>query len=162
GIVDPGPAPGVDPDPVAEVVRRPSSGDGARGPNRAVVGVVAPGAVGVEVFVADHVAGDVTGGDLGVGLVAVAGLAPAIEIVGRGRSAELGGDVVEAGDAGGLAGVYGEGRAAARDDGIAAAHGDEGQAVIAIGIDAVVAGAQEGDGDVGGVDFEDFVFGEVA
>src|SRR5271157_797500 len=55
-VTDPGPAPRADPVPVAVAVRSPVGADIVRSPNRAVVGLFAPGAVVVQVAVTDSVA----------------------------------------------------------------------------------------------------------
>src|SRR5581483_9054177 len=54
-IVNPGPAPRSDPHPVAEAVGSPSRRYCRGNPNRTVGRDIAPGAVLVEILVADHV-----------------------------------------------------------------------------------------------------------
>src|ERR1700751_1337126 len=53
-ILDPGPTPRCDPDPVSEAIGSPPRGYADRGPDRAVVGHVAPVSVVVKILVARH------------------------------------------------------------------------------------------------------------
>src|SRR2546430_9388196 len=55
-IVEPGPAPGLDPGPVSVAIRRPSRDHWVRHPHGPVVGGVTPVAVVVQVLVADRLA----------------------------------------------------------------------------------------------------------
>src|SRR5579863_4273761 len=57
-IVHPGPAPGINPGPVPVVIWRPTRGDPWR-PNHSIILRVAPIAVGIEVFIPNHVGRDV-------------------------------------------------------------------------------------------------------
>src|SRR6185436_21060633 len=52
-VIHPGPAPRVDPSPMAVAVRGPPGGHAPGGPDVAVGRVGAPGAVGIEILVAD-------------------------------------------------------------------------------------------------------------
>ena len=79
-IVDPGPAPGIDPGPVAVAIRRPARGHPVRGPDGAVVGIDSPDAAGIELFVADHLGRYVARGERALA-AAVALEGPAIELV---------------------------------------------------------------------------------
>ena len=62
-IVNPSPAPGADPVPVAVAVRSPARGDLGGIPNMSVLRLIAPSAVIIQVAVADHVARNVVRGD---------------------------------------------------------------------------------------------------
>ncbi len=79
-IVDPGPAPRSDPSPVAIMVGCPTEADLSRVPDVSIVEIVAPLAVAVEIFVADHVARQILRRWREV-ITAIAIVAPAVEIV---------------------------------------------------------------------------------
>jgi hypothetical protein len=57
GVIDPRVSPGRNPVPVALAIRRPAWGDVVRVPDVAVVPIVAPVAIVIQVFVADDIAG---------------------------------------------------------------------------------------------------------
>ena len=62
GVVHPGPAPRIDPDPVAVAVRCPAGRHPIWHPHMAVSRVVAPTAVGIQVLVTDDIARYITRG----------------------------------------------------------------------------------------------------
>ena len=72
-VVNPGPAPGVDPGPVAIPVRCPVGRHALRHPHVAVGRVAPPAAMGIQVLVTQHVGRDVTRGDRAVHLALAAG-----------------------------------------------------------------------------------------
>ncbi len=80
-VVDPCPAPRIHPRPMPVAVRRPAGRHLIREPDVAVGRVDAPGAVGIEILVADHVLRDVASGGRHV-VAAVPVARPAIEFVG--------------------------------------------------------------------------------
>src|SRR5208282_4428763 len=87
-VLNPGPAPWADVDPVAEAIRSPSHDDAARPPAWAVTGNVAPVAVRVEIFIASHFARNVVGG-VRLIFAFVALESPTIEIVSVGKLLQI-------------------------------------------------------------------------
>ncbi len=83
-VVDPCPAPRAHPGPVAGAVRCPADRDGARNPERAVLGRLFPAAVTVEVLGAGHLGRDVAVRREAI-LGAVALVVPGSEFVARQR-----------------------------------------------------------------------------
>ena len=79
-IVDPRPAPGVNPGPVAVAIRSPVGGHVVRRPDAAVRPVGTPSAIGIEVFVADHFRGYIACG-LRIVATAVAIRRPMVQVV---------------------------------------------------------------------------------
>ena len=79
-VVDPGPAPRVDPRPVAAAVRRPARRHARRIPDLAVLRHAAPAAVFVEVGIADRVGRDVVARNR-ARVARVTRVDPAVEIV---------------------------------------------------------------------------------
>jgi len=61
GVVHPGPAPGRDPSPLLIVIRRPISGNMRGSPYLSIARLIRPLAVVIEILVAAHFAGHVTG-----------------------------------------------------------------------------------------------------
>ena len=152
-VVDPGPAPGVDPGPVAVPVRRPAAGHARRRPDVAIVRIGAPGAVGIEVFVADDVGRDVARRHRGVA-AAVAFARPAVQIVVTPRRQGL---VV--GQAGAVETVPASGvdrvrRAFAVDLGLTALHHDCRGVLVGVDLDAVFAASAQREGEIGRRDFK--------
>src|SRR5579864_5175881 len=87
-IFNPCPAPRSNPHPVSEAIRSPAMSDGNGSPYRAVVSIVAPASVVIEIFVAGHFGGDVVGG-ISVILAGVAIEGPCVEVVGARQLANL-------------------------------------------------------------------------
>ncbi len=144
-VVDPGPAPGVHEDPVAVAVRRPAGDDDARHPQRAVLVVLLPAAVAVEIVDARHLGRDVARRRAArIGAVAV--LHPG----GEGVAHRLRQRVLRAAVAphfGALAARHGDGAALALQQALAAQHGDLRalvEAVVAVEAGAVGAEARLG------------------
>ena len=79
-VVNPSPAPGVDPGPMAVAVGRPARGHARRRPDRTVARIDTPGAIGVEVFITDDLARNMARGDRAVA-TAVALARPAVKVV---------------------------------------------------------------------------------
>src|SRR4029077_3802666 len=86
-IIDPGPAPRLDPDPMSIVIGSPTGGN-RRNPNRTVLTHRAPGAVLVEFVGADHVGGNILVG-AGVIFAVIAHAAPIVEAVESRRAGHL-------------------------------------------------------------------------
>ena len=152
--IDPGPAPGRDVDPLAVAVGRPVGADRARVPDGAVLGLVAPIAVLVELLVTDHAARDVARRDRLVFLAVALGH-PAVEGVGGLNRRHGGGLQVAARHRQLLAGterqrfaVLAVGRAAA------AQHRHAGGAGLLVGIETVFARAVDHEREVAGVDLQ--------
>src|SRR6266567_3123370 len=104
-IVNPSPAPRADPVPIAVAVRSPASGDLGGIPNMPVPRLIAPGAVIIEVVVADHIARNVTRGNRVV-FLQVALRSPTIEAVGTRRTINVVFDVFRTVEFRALAGMY--------------------------------------------------------
>ena len=88
-FVDPGPAPGTHIAPVAGAVGRPIGGDTRREPQRAVIGLLDPAAVAIEVLVTRHIGGHITARPA-IGPVTVARVGPAVEAVDAGALRHIG------------------------------------------------------------------------
>ena len=161
GIVDPGPAPRIDPGPVAVVVRRPAGGDTGRRPDAAIGRIGAPAAVGVEILVADDFRRDVASRRRRVGAaIAIAG--PAVEVV-----VATHGQRVVVGQAGAVEAIALPRcdcvrSAFAVDLGLAVQHRHRRRVVVGIDIDAVVAGPANREREIGRVDLEALLRREVA
>src|SRR6185295_2661884 len=153
GIVDPGPSPWLDPAPVTVAVWRPIDRDCARRPDPAVIGFLPPGSVLVEIFVAGHLARDIVRGHRLL-LARVAPFAPALELVYTDRGSDFFVQRLLAANAGGLPGMHGKRDTSAGYRGVAATNRYCGEAVVAIGVDTVIAGPQQRDRHVGGRDFQ--------
>jgi len=123
--------------------------------------LVVPGAVLVEVFVAGDFTGDVAGG-LGLIGAGVALGGPLVELVGGAGVGEIVFSLIIASDLGALAGVEGEGLAAAGDFAFSVAYSDGGGLGVRVRVDAVFAGLGDVEGEVGRVHLKDLVLGEVA
>ena len=80
-VVYPIPTPGIDPDPVAASVWRPADGDAGRIPDWTIAGLVVPGAVLIQVGIADHLIGNITARH-GISITVGPGRAPAVESIG--------------------------------------------------------------------------------
>ena len=80
-VIDPGISPRRDPVPMALVIRRPARGNAVGIPDMAVVRIVAPVAIVIQVFIADHVVRHILRrARLIVAVIAVVG--PVIKLVG--------------------------------------------------------------------------------
>ena len=146
-VIDPGPAPGVDPGPMAVAIRRPARGHAVRRPDVAVARIDTPGAIAVEVFVADDFARDIARRDRALA-AAVALARPAVQIVVAPRRQRLVVGQAGAVEAIGAARIDGVGSAIAIDLGHAALHRDRSRVVVGIDLDAVIAGPAQGEGQI--------------
>ena len=79
-VVHPGPTPGIDPRPMSVAIRCPANGNAIRIPDVAVVCVVAPNTIGIQIFIADHVLRNVTRRGRAI-VAAVAIIRPAIKFI---------------------------------------------------------------------------------
>ena len=160
-VVHPGPAPGVDPGPMAVAIRCPAGCHAIRHPDIAVIRVDAPAAVRIEVLIADHVRRNVAG-RVRVVVSAVATAGPAIEFV----PARRGDDLVVAqagpGEAIRLARIDDIRRAVAIRFTLPLAHDDRRRVAIGIDVDPVFAGLSKGEGEIRRVDLEQLVGLETA
>src|SRR5712691_8420242 len=160
-IVNPGPAPRADPVPIAIAVGGPARGNLGGIPNMPVPRLIAPGAVIIEVVVADHIARNVTRGNRVVFLqVALRG--PTIEAVGTRRPIDVVFDVFRTVEFGALAGMYFIRFAAGGDFTLAAEDGNSGGVAIFIHVNAKCSGLLHGESQVGSVDFVKIAFAEFA
>src|SRR5262249_37377406 len=102
-IVNPGPAPRIDPSPVSFTIRHPARGHPGE-PDVTVFRIRTPIAIVIEVFVADHIARAVTRGP-GLVRTAIAGVTPVIKLIRRTNLFRLGIERTGAGEDGALTGT---------------------------------------------------------
>jgi hypothetical protein len=145
------------------MIRRPADGHAARDPHRAVVRTVAPAAVGVQIGVSRHVARDIACGPRHV-FAAVAILAEKIEGIGsRSHAAvEDGIRAFESSDANLFAGVNRESLAVRGRLAVAGAYSNDGRVALLSDFDAILAGAQQSEGDLGRIDLDRLIPSEAA
>ena len=160
-VVDPGPAPGVDPGPVAVAVRHPARRHPARYPYVAVARLGPPDAIAVEVLVADHFGRDIARGGRAF-QHPVAACGPAVQVVQVRRLHQLVVAQAGASEAVGLARVDQIGCALAIGLALALAHDDVGAVGCRVGADPVLARLAQGEGQVGCVDFDHLVWRHAA
>src|SRR4029077_16324403 len=159
-IINPGVAPGSDVDPVAVVIRSPAGSRFTGKPDVAVFGNRAPASVFVQVFVADDVVGNVTGGD-GVIRAAFPLGAPIIKIVGGVIPAfDVGVNLVGAREGGDFTRMNGVSGAAAGDFTLSFADKNDSGVAGFVDVDLVTTGTEEAKGEIRSVDFEGFIIGE--
>ena len=156
-IVNPGPAPRADPVPVAIAVRSPSGLNRCGIPNVAVFGLITPGAVVVEVVVADHVARYVVRGDRVI-FFAVALSSPTVEAVGAGSLFNDVVDVVRAGEFPALTGMHFIGLAAGGNFTFAANHRHTRRVAVFININAKCASLLHGESQIRSVNLVEIAF----
>ena len=139
-VIDPAPAPRIEPDPVALAVRRPAGRDPFRKPYLAILRHGAPAAVLVELLIPGHLRRDAIGrGELP--LVIVARAAPFCELV---RARLLGrGQRLGAADHRGIAGLDRNIEGAADKPGAAFEYRDSLRLALGAGIDVVGSGLQD-------------------
>ena len=155
-VIHPRPAPGIDPRPMSVAIRRPVGGHAIRIPDVSVGGIDAPGAVRIEVLVADDVRRHVAcGGRIVVAPVAL--VRPAVEFVEARRVDGL--HVPQSGSREAVLSPRIDRVGCAFAIGLAAAPADHDGRGVAVGIDvdAIGAGAAHGEGEVRRVDFEGLV-----
>ena len=151
--VNPGPAPRRDINPVADLIGSPAGGDTIGHPHCAIVRIVVPRAIVVQVVIAVDIARDVFGRKRRV-FALIARLAPVFEIVVARRVRRVVGNIV-----GTVEGVHLSRDeipclSAAGDFTPAFANGDHGRAAIRIGGDAIFAAAREREREIGRIDFK--------
>ncbi len=151
-IVDPCPAPRRLPDPVAVAIRRPVGRHRVRRPHVAVLRVVAPCAVRIEVLIAGHVARHVARGDRAV-FGGVAACGPLVEGVGAGCAVVRDLLQVRAGEGDLLAGRDRHLATVAIDGRAAVAHRHRRAAAIRRDVDAIVARRGDAKREIRRVDF---------
>ena len=147
-VVNPGPAPRAHPGPVASAVRHPVHSHLLRHPQRAVLGVLLPAAIAVELVGAGHLGRHVAHWRAAVA-GAVTRVAPVGEgIVDRRGQTVLGHIVLVDKELGALARLHSQARALAFEVGLARIDGDE--ARTRTPVDPVTAGALHQEAAVGG------------
>src|SRR5690348_9930627 len=134
-IVNPRPAPGTHPAPIAPAIRRPADGNDARIPYCAVIRNLAPRAVIVQIVVAGNVAGNVLRGN-GIVFLQVALLRPAIETVRFGRGADAVLNVLGSVEFAAFARMNVVGLSACSDFAFATNHGDAAGIAIFVHVNA--------------------------
>src|SRR6266478_5110591 len=155
-VIHPRPTPRRNPCPVAVAIRRPSNHGNVREPDRAVFRNLAPAAVIVEVFIADHVIGNVAARDC-VFFAVIALAAPAIEIVVTIRALHVCIQRISSGENALVTGMNRVGRAAAGHFARAFGHIDNSCVAGFIDVDAIAAGTQDGKRKIGCVHFNGFL-----
>ncbi len=160
-VIHPCPTPRVDPRPMSVAIRRPAGGHAIRDPYVAVARVNAPGAVRIEVLIADHVGRYVAGGDRGV-VAAIAIVRPAIEFVESRRFHILVLAQARPHEPIRLSRIDDIRRVFAVHLTLAIAHDDRRRIAIGIHFDPVFAGSPEGEGEIRRIDLEHLVGFETA
>ena len=140
-LVDPGPAPGLDPDPTAVAIGRPIRRHLAWIPDFAVLRVALPAAVMIEIRVAGHLRRNIMGRRQPLGVIVVRG-APFDECVGRGVL-DAGNDRVRPGQHRCVAAVDADIGAAADKTRAAGKYRDARRLVRGPGVDVVGTGLQQ-------------------
>ena len=149
-VVHPGPAPRIHPDPMAVVIGRPSIGSAVGNPYGAVIGRVAPGSILVQVLISDQLARDIARRRRLV-VALVAARAPGIHLIARRSSSGLIAGLIDADHLRLFAGLYGESLIRSGQLARASPHRHQGSGGIGLDVDPVFTGAQESEGQVGGV-----------
>src|SRR5260370_421006 len=160
-IVNPSPAPRADPVPIARAVGSPSGINLSGIPNVAVFRLIPPGAVVVEVVVADHVARYVERGD-GVIFFAVALRGPAVEAIGTGSPVNAVFDVVRAIEFRAITGVDFIGFAAGGNFAFAANYGHASGVAGFSYVNAKCSSLLHGESQIRGVNFVEIAFAQFA
>ena len=135
------------------VVGSPAGVDPAGKPHVSVVGVIAPVAVVVEIVEADYVGSEVACGT-GIVKAMIATFGPGIECVGIADLLHVGVERVGAAEVADLSTAQRVTLPVARGFTIAGAHADRRGVAIFTGFDAVVAGLEGREREIGRVDFE--------
>ena len=160
-FIDPRPTPRIHPRPMSAMVGSPTHSHGARLPYHPVGRHVGPHTVLIQVFVADHLARNITRRNA-AGFPPLAVHAPLVEHVRARRRIDFLRNGVHSRQTRALPRPYREGRASTGHFGLSAAHRHYGDVVIAIRLDAIVPGAQQRDRHVGSIYFDALVLPQVA
>ena len=157
GVIYPGPAPGRDPHPVAVAVRSPSGLHRRRRPNIAIGWIGVPCAVGIQIFIAHDVRGDVSRRPRSV-VLAVAGRAPIVEIVGIAHGDKLSVEIVgtSAGKRSALSLVQVVAAAATGYLSVTLPHNRHRRVSVTSDLKAILARLGHSKCLIGGIDLEDF------
>ena len=155
-LVDPVPAPGIDPAPMSGTVRHPADRDGGREPDVAVALDIAPSTVLVEIRIADDVGRNVTRAHRRI-LTPVAIEGPAVEFIRRRQRVDeviaqafaLERVLLARGDD--IRRVFAPGLA------FSATHADDGRIAVWVDIDAILAGAPDRESQIRRIDLEHLV-----
>ncbi len=160
-VIDPGPTPRLNPDPVTILIRSPTRRHGTWNPHRTVRRDFTPHAVVIEVFVADRSRRHVARRQGSV-LTLIAHRAPAIEtVVGRGFGRRMG-HRVSIGEANLLVRVNPHSRPLTGGIAFTLADGHDTRVAIRIHIKSIVSRLLNGERHVGSVDFVDFAAKQMA
>ncbi|PYT47146.1 MAG: hypothetical protein DMG47_02490 [Acidobacteria bacterium] len=161
-IINPGPAPRGNPNPMPVAIRSPTDNSGVWKPNVAIFGNGAPASVLIEVFVTNDIGRNIARG-LRVIFAPVTVTAPAVEVVAVvTETLNVGIELVGTGKRASFPRMNGVGGAAAGDFTLAIADQDNRGVARFVDVDFVVAGAQNGEGEVGRIDFESLVLVKAA
>src|SRR5258708_1754322 len=161
-IINPGPAPGRNPSPVAVTIGSPADHGGVRQPNGAVFGNGAPAAVVVEVFVADNVARDVAGRS-GMVFAAITVATPVVKIViVNADPLDVGVELVGPSKRADFTRMNGVSSATTGDFAFAVADNDDGGVTCFVDVNLVIAGTKNRKSQVRRIDFESFVVVQTA
>src|SRR5208283_3815833 len=87
-VVDPGPSPGIDPGPMADVIGRPTNFNPIGEPDVAVSGIVAPIAVFIEIVEAHYIGREILCRPRVI-VAVIAGFDPGIKLVGFSNRVDL-------------------------------------------------------------------------
>ena len=161
GVVNPGPTPRADPNPVTVVIRRPTDDHGAGNPDRAVIGVGLPLTVLIEVVIAVHVSRDVFC-RARIVFELVTRLAPVFEVVEFRRCLRVVSELIGAGEQVLLPGGEIVSFTAAGYLAFTFANDDDGGIAVRIGLDAIFTGSGESERQIGRVYFESVARFEMA
>src|SRR6185312_12657119 len=160
-VIDPGPAPRIDPGPVAFAIRCPTAADAAGKPDAAVRRLRTPSAVAVEVLVSDHVGRYIARGN-GARVTPIAIERPALERIGRGQREEFAVADIGAMKAVGLSRGDDIRRVLAVDLAGALAHRDGRRAILWIDVDAITTRPRQREREIRRVDLDDIARRQLA
>ncbi len=160
-VIDPSPTPRGDPDPVAKTIGSPSGSNNGRNPNRAIAWIATPRAVGVEIFVADYAGRDVAGRQRAV-LTLVTNGTPVVEPGPSGSGIDRVSHRLSIGKAALLTGLDLHRGSVAGGDAFTVPNRDQGDVIVGIDVQAIVAALGDGECGVRGVDLIDLTRQEIA
>ena len=136
---------------MAVTIRRPTGNCGARKPNCAVLGHGAPTAIFIQIFVANNIVGNIFGSRRTI--PATISLArPAVKVVVTLVILDIGTQLICSAEGDGIPGVYWICRASAGYFALAFTDGDNGCVAIFVYVNAISAGTQNVECQIGRVD----------
>ncbi len=160
-IIDPGVAPGIDPGPVARVIRRPAVFDTVGKPYMPIHGIILPIAVVIEVFVSHHIGRQILRGPRVV-VTVIAALDPHVEPIGLVDWFYIGVQIARPVKVADLSGLHGVSLPAACHVPIASPDTNDGQAAILGHLHAIASRVGDIESEIRGVDFEIVVAAQTA